>query len=138
MTVLQTDAAIDGMSFSIPTYIALPIIEDLEENGCVSRPVLGISLHNLYVVSEVRRIELKIPQNLRRGVFVDSVVEGSFAYSMGIKVGDVLLQIGDEDIEDTASFRQSLFDYRDGDELSISLVRLGYAHHLIENIDLAE
>lgn len=128
MKVAQS--AVEGMSFSIPTYIALPIIEDLGANGVVTRPTLGVSLFNLSAVPDVTRTQMNIPSELRHGVFVNDVMDDSLASTMGIVAGDVVIKIGDIDVIDTASFRQTLFTYREGDAITLAVVRDGYLHEL--------
>jgi serine protease Do len=128
MKVAQS--AVEGMSFSIPTYIALPIIEDLEVHGVVTRPVLGVNLFNLSSVPDVTRTQMHIPSELRHGVFVNDVMDDSLASSMGIVAGDVVIKIGDIDILDTSVFRQALFTYREGDTITLAIVRAGYLHEL--------
>lgn len=132
MKVAQS--AVEGMSFSIPTYIALPIIEDLSAHGVVTRPILGVSLFNLTAVPDVTRTQMNIPSKLRHGVFVNAVMDDSLAWSMGIVAGDVVVKIGDIDITDTTVFRQTIFTYREGDEMTLVIVRNGYLHELTTTI----
>ncbi|MCL1991180.1 MAG: trypsin-like peptidase domain-containing protein [Defluviitaleaceae bacterium] len=125
MKVAQS--AVEGMSFSIPTYIALPIIEDLERYGQVTRPLLGVSLVNLSMLPGSIRDEINLPADVTTGVFVNDVVPESLASSMGIEAGDVLTHIGDVEISDNSTFRQILFTYRDGDEITLTILRNGIA-----------
>jgi len=136
MKVAQS--AVEGMSFSIPTYIALPIIEDLEAHGVVTRPILGVSLFNLSAVPDVTRTQMNIPSELRHGVFVNDVMVDSLAASMGILVGDVVIKIGDIDIVDTSVFRQALFTYREGDTMTLAVVRGGYLYELSVRVVIGE
>lgn len=118
-------AAVQGMSFSIPTYIALPIIEDLEVYGEVTRPLLGVSLVNLGFVPGNVRAEINLPDDVTTGVFVNEVVLTSMANEMGIEAGDVITHIGDVEILDSTAFRQTLFTYREGDAITLTIVRDG-------------
>jgi len=118
-------SAVEGMSFSIPTYIALPIIEDLENYGQITRPLLGVSLLNLNMISSAIKDEINLPADVVAGVFVYEVVENSMAYQMGIVAGDVLTHIGEVEVGDSSAFRQALFSYRDGDDITITIVRDG-------------
>lgn len=154
MTVLQTDAAInpgnsggalinlngevvginsmkissgivEGMSFSIPTYVALPIIADLEMYGEVVRPVLGVNITNMSMVSDMMRANINIPQDIRTGVFIEGVAQDSLAEHMGIMPGDVVIALGGVEVIDILTFRKELFNYREGDELTITVIRNG-------------
>jgi len=134
MKVAQS--AVEGMSFSIPTYIALPIIEDLENYGKVTRPLLGVSLVNLGMLPSTIREEINLPADIVNGVFVNEVVPESLATAMGIKPGDVLTHIGDLEIKDATTFRQLLFTYRDGDDIIITLIRDGISFDTTARINL--
>lgn len=130
-------SAVEGMSFSIPTYIALPIIEDLEVYGQITRPLLGVSLVNLGMVPGNIREQINLPLEIVTGVFVNDVVPDSLATAMGIEPGDVLTHIGDLEITDNTAFRQILFTYRDGDELTITVIRNGEAFYATAEINLS-
>ena len=118
-------SAVEGMSFSIPTYIALPIIEDLETYGGITRPLLGVSLFNLSMIPGAIRAEINLPASVTMGVFVNEVTPNSMAQTLGIKTGDVITHIGDVEISDSSAFRQTLFTYRDGDDITITFIRDG-------------
>jgi len=154
MTVLQTDAAINpgnsggalinlsgevvginsmkaaesaafGMSFSIPTHVALPVVYDLQHHGEVKRITLGISIFDLSTVPEVTRQQLDLPSELRQGVFINEISEGSLGEEMGLLPGDVITHVGTTSVNDVVTFRRRLFTYRAGDVLQISVIRDG-------------
>ena len=118
-------SAVEGMSFSIPTYIAVPIIEDLEVYGGIIRPQLGVTLFNLNMIPSTVREGIKLPNEILKGVFVNEVSPNSLAQNLGIEPGDVITHIGEVEIEDTSAFRQTLFTYRDGDDITVTIIRDG-------------
>ena len=65
--------SVEGLGFAIPANDAINIIEQLEKNGKVTRPALGIQMVNLSNIntSDLRR--LNIPSNVTSGVVVRSV-----------------------------------------------------------------
>jgi|GEM_PF-734114 len=154
MTVLQTDTAInpgnsggalinldgevvginsmkirssevEGMSFSIPTYIALPIIADLETHGEVLRPTLGVMTYNMSGMPDRFKELLNIPLEQKDGVYVEEVEARSLAQQMGIQAGDVIVALNGVEVEDTVAFRKELFNYREGDAITVTLLRGG-------------
>jgi len=164
MTVLQTDAAINpgnsggalinlsgevvginsmkaaesaafGMSFSIPTHVALPVIYDLQHHGYVKRITLGISIFDLSTVPEVTRQQLDLPEELRQGVFINEVNEGSLGEEMGLRPGDVITHVGEATVNDVVGFRRRLFTYRSGDVLQIAVMRDGEGIGLMLEIE---
>lgn len=109
----------EGLGFAIPIDGALPIIEDLIENGYVTgRPKLGISGSD---ISEFYSEYYGIPQ----GFQVESVEEGSAADEAGIKVGDIVVGIQGELITGMTEFNEIKNQYSAGDTISVSLYRSG-------------
>lgn len=123
MKLVQSD--VEGMSFSIPTYIALPIIEDLERYGEITRPLLGVSLVDLGFIPGNIRAEINLPETVTEGVLVNEVTLGSMADAMGIEAGDVVTHIGDVEVLNSSTFRQELFNYREEDLLTLTIIRDG-------------
>jgi len=80
-----------GLSFAIPINKAKEIAYQLIKNGKVIHPMIGISL-----------IEERISERKNNVVKVGYVVPNSPAEKSGIKIDDILIKIGDKDIE-TAS-----------------------------------
>ena len=80
-----------GLSFAIPINKAKEIAYQLLNNGKVIHPMIGISL-----------LEERISQRKNNIVKVGYVVPNSPAEKSGIKIDDILIKIGNKDIE-TAS-----------------------------------
>ena len=80
-----------GLSFAIPINKAKEIAYQLLKNGKVIHPMIGISL-----------IEESISERKNNVVKVGYVVPNSPAEKSGIKIDDILIKIGNKDIE-TAS-----------------------------------
>lgn len=86
-----------GLSFAIPTSVALTVIEQLKDNGRVERGWLGVSIQE---VSKglAESFKLDKPQ----GALINSVVDNGPADQGGILPGDVIVRFnGDPIIEST-------------------------------------
>lgn len=118
-------SAVEGMSFSIPTDIALPIIADLENYGVIKRPLLGVSLQNVNALPMAIRQQINLPDTIQNGVFVQEVMPNSLATELELEPGDVITHIGAIAVSDATAFRQTLFTYRSGDEIALTFVREG-------------
>ena len=86
-----------GLSFAIPTSVALTVIEQLKDNGRVERGWLGVSIQN--VNKELAEsFKLDKPQ----GALINSVIDNGPADQGGILPGDVIVRFnGDPIIEST-------------------------------------
>ena len=118
-------SSVEGMSFSIPTYVAIPIITDLENYGEVRRPQLGVYIQEMGMIPDRLKEMLKIPTDQKTGVFIYEVFEGGIAEKMGLKAGDIVTAINGEEVEDTMAFRKKLYLMREGDKLELTVIQDG-------------
>lgn len=116
-------SSVEGMSFSIPTYVVIPIINDLEAYGEVRRPQLGVYIQDMSMIPDRLKEILHISTEQKTGVFIYEVFEGGVAEQMGIKAGDVVTAINGETVKDTMAFRKKLYNFREGDEIELTVVR---------------
>ncbi|MGQ0433041.1 MAG: S1C family serine protease [Microthrixaceae bacterium] len=123
-TAIVADA--QNLGFSIAIDRAKPIIADLEAGkGAVTpgQAFLGVSSKDVADLTEMVRSRFGIDGDV--GAFVGEVVPGSAAAKAGVKVGDVILQIGDTDVETAADVRAAILDHEPGDTVSMRIVRSG-------------
>ncbi len=118
---------IEGLGFSIPINTVIPIIEELEKNGEVKRPTMGIGLLDLTdVPAFYQQQTLKLPEEVTTGVVVSEVVEGSAAGNAGVQQYDVIVEMGGQKVENSIDLRQYLYNETDiGDTLTIKVYRQG-------------
>lgn len=116
-------SSVEGMSFSIPTYVAIPIINDLETYGEVRRPQLGVYIQEMSMIPDRLKEILNISVDQKTGVFIYEVFEGGVADQMGIKAGDVVTEVNGEPVQDTMEFRKKLYNFREGDNIELTIVR---------------
>lgn len=122
------EASVEGVGFSIPVNVALPVIDMLERDGKVTRAQLGVTIQEVIAVPGNIREEYGISFDQEDGVFVEEVTPGSPAEEAGLRVGDVITKIGDREIKRYVDLRDAL--YRDatvGDTISIEYLRRGEA-----------
>jgi len=72
------------------------------------------------------------------GVLVLKVNEESVALDAGVKAGDVIVMVGDEEVSSVDALRESVEDYEEGDEFAIQVVRKGKKKTLTATMDEAE
>lgn len=83
-----------GMSFAIPMDMAMEVVDQLKDQGYVSRGWLGV------LIQEVSK-DLAESFGLKKphGALVAQVVEDSPAEDAGLKVGDVIIEYEGEEID---------------------------------------
>jgi len=110
---------VEGIGFAIPINDAVEIATGLIEHGYISgRPFLGVTVQN---VSSAHAEYF----NWVIGVYVRTVNRSSAAENAGIKVGDIIVAIGDEEVTSLETLRFALRRHRAGDTAQIKIWRNG-------------
>ncbi|KAA0546047.1 serine protease [Bacillus sp. BGMRC 2118] len=119
--------AVEGIGLSIPTSIARPIIDDLEMYGEVKRPYMGIGLKNLADISSYHWYQtLKLPKDVKAGVFIDEVSPLSPAAVAGLQQYDVIVELDGTPISDALDLRKHLYNKKSiGDTMEVTFYRQG-------------
>ncbi|MGB6780091.1 MAG: S1C family serine protease [Planococcus citreus] len=119
--------AVEGIGLAIPINSAIPIISELEGEGEVSRPSLGVALLELeQVPAEIRNAELNLPGEVEDGIVVQSVQEGSGADKAGIQAKDIIVELNGQAISSVLELRQYLYtEVEDQGTVTIKAYRNG-------------
>lgn len=121
-----SSATVEGMGFAIPSNDAVEIINQLEEEGEIIRPHLGITMIDLaYISKEQKKEELNLDADLNKGVVVTRVINGSSAAKAGIQPRDVIVGFNGEEVTDSVSLRQLLYTSEVGEKVEIEYYRDG-------------
>nr|WP_106782009.1 trypsin-like peptidase domain-containing protein [Lysinibacillus timonensis] len=121
------ESTVEGLGFAIPINTVIPVIEELERNGEVRRPTLGIGLLDLTEVPAFYQQQtLRLPEEVTTGVVISEVVQGSPADRAGVQQYDVVIEMDGEKIENSIDLRQHLYNETEvGDTLSMKVYRQG-------------
>lgn len=84
-TIKIADEQVEGIGFAIPINNAIPILEQLVENGEVIRPYLGI-------IGETLGTERAGTWGVPEGVLLVRVLMGTPARDAGLKAGDIVTE----------------------------------------------
>ncbi|MBR7927907.1 trypsin-like peptidase domain-containing protein [Aerococcaceae bacterium zg-ZUI334] len=119
--------SVEGMGFAIPSNEVKKVIEQLETNGKVIRPVLGVS--GVYPVSKLsvrsKTEILNLAEDAEEGVVIAEVAPNSSAANAGLQQYDVITAIDGEKVNDLISLRQILYKHRIGDKIKATILRNG-------------
>ena len=116
--------AIEGMGFAIPSNDVVNIIEQLEKNGKVTRPALGIQMLNLSSLSSETSGRLKLPENVKNGVVVRSTQSGMPADGK-LEKYDVITKIDDTEILSVSDIQSALYKHTVNEEIKVTFYRDG-------------
>jgi S1-C subfamily serine protease len=115
-----SSSSIEGMGFAIPIEDALGYADQIISGKGVQRPYLGVSMADANNSYYAYRFGYGTDQ---KGVLLVNVEEGSSADKAGLKSGDIVIGLNDEEIKDTATFRYKLYKYEIGTEVKIKYLR---------------
>ena len=116
--------SVEGLGFAIPSNDAIKIIEQLENNGKVTRPALGIQMVNLSNLSTTDLQKLKLPDNITSGVAVRSV-QPNMPANGHLEKYDVITKVDGNPIASTTELQNALYSHSVGDEMTITYYRNG-------------
>ncbi len=118
--IISQTGSYSGYSFAVPSNIVKRIADDLMNYGTVHRAMLGISM---------APITEEIANNLKlssvNGVYITEIMKDSAAESAGLKVGDVLVEIGNVRLTGAASVQEAVNSFHPGDKTVVKVIREG-------------
>ena len=116
--------SVEGLGFAIPSNDAQNIIKQLESNGKVTRPALGIQMVNLSNVGASDLRKLNIPSSLTSGVVVRSV-QNNMPANGHLQKYDVITKVDDKEITSSTDLQHALYNHAIGDTIKVTYYRNG-------------
>lgn len=118
-TVKISTSDTEGMGFAIPIDVAVPIIEELIDNGYVSgRPQIGVGVREI-------TSEMSSYYNMPVGLYVVSVSPGSGAEGAGILVGDIIVKADGKAVTTMNELNDIRDTHKAKETMEITVVRSG-------------
>ena len=119
-----------GIGFAIPINIAKRNIDDLINLGKVRRSWLGVYIQE--VTPEIAE-QFDLPEDAK-GVLVGDVVKDSPAEKSGIKRGDIITKVNNEEVDSPGELQDKIRDIDINKKASIEVVRDGKTINFIVKI----
>ena len=116
--------SVEGLGFAIPSNDVTNIISQLESNGAVTRPALGIQMIDISNLSSSDLSRLKLPAKVTAGVVVRSAQSGMPAAGK-LQKYDVITKIDGKDISSANDLQSALYKHSIGDDIKITFYRNG-------------
>ncbi|HEM3678451.1 TPA: trypsin-like peptidase domain-containing protein [Streptococcus suis] len=123
-SVSSSGVAVEGMGFAIPSNDTVQIINQLETNGKVTRPALGVQMVNLTDLSTSQLEKAGLANtDLTSGVLIVSTQSGLPADGK-FEPYDVIIEIDGETIENKSDLQSELYKHQIGDTITVSYYRI--------------
>lgn len=107
-----------GIGFAIPIKMALTVVEDLLDDGKVSRGYLGV---------QIKDLDLDTAKDLglteEGGAVVIMVGSDSPAEKAGVEVGDVIVSVAGQRVNDSSSLRLIVSGNKPGAQIPLEVMR---------------
>jgi len=129
--ILSRSGGYQGIGFSIPTNMAVPIMESLKKNGRVVRGWLGVGIQD---VDAELASALKLP--VTTGVLLSDIRAGTPAAKAGLRRGDVVVKIEGTPVTSVGQFRNTVAANGAGRRVSLEIYREGKTQKVA--VDLGE
>lgn len=112
----------EGLGFAIPINTAKPIVDEIKTKGEFKRSYIGIRGGN---VSDLLQINPGVNLGTKTGVYIAQIYSDSPAAKVGLKEGDIIIEVEGEDIRTMSQLISTLFKYRPGDTIDLTVLRMG-------------
>lgn len=108
----------ENIGFAISTDTAIPVVQGLINEGKVVRPWLGVSLATV-----TPAIQQYYHLSVHAGALITSVSSGSPADNVGLKAGDVITRMDNEDINTSEELVSAIGSHQIGDQVEMVYYR---------------
>ena len=120
-TAVSTDA--QGIGFAIPIDVARPIMEQAVAGDPLARPWIGVYYEPLTpAIADERGLNVDSGALVGGGPDDAGVVAGSPAEAAGLQVGDVIVAVDGERLDD-GDLAQAVLPHKPGDVVTLRIVR---------------
>ena len=131
------EQAVEGIGFAIPMSEARSVIDQLEQDGQVTRPFVGIAGVHISQVPQQHVHNVQIPEDIDEGIVVANVQSGSPADQADIKQYDFITEVNGEEVTSMLDFKRYVYSETDiGDQVTFTFYRNGEKHEA--SVTLAE
>jgi len=109
-----------GIGFAIPAATVKEVVEDLMDDGAVTRGWLGVQIQSV-----TEDIAEGLGLEAEQGAIVAEVMDDSPAAAAGLQVGDTVLRLDGEDVKDSRDLARKVARLRPGQNAEFEILRDG-------------
>ena len=124
----SSGATIEGIGFAIPIDDVMPLVEDLINYGYINSAYLGVEVSDMDTTTASF-------YGLPVGAYVQKVVDGNCAAAAGVKAKDIIIGIGEYEVDSLSDLTKVLRKFKAGDTTTIKVFRAGQELTLTITLD---
>ena len=114
-----------GIGFAIPVGVVQKVFEDIVKQGFVTRGWIGVEPQDI-----TPDLAQAFSLAAQEGVIVARIVPQSPAAEAGLRVGDIIREINDETVSNTAGFLSQIARVEPGTQAMLRILRGGKARRI--------
>jgi 2-alkenal reductase len=118
-------AVAEGLGFAIPINTAQAVAMQIIQKGYFAHPYMGIAYQPI-----APDIASSYNLPVQWGAYVTRVAAGSPASKAGLQDGDIITKVGDVSIDQNHSYLNTLYTYKPGDKVTLTVIRNGQTQQL--------
>lgn len=116
----NSTANAEALGFAIPSDTAQMISNQIIQYGYFARPDFGANYESI-----TPRISARYNLPADYGIYITQVGKNSPADAAGLTIGDIIIRVGDTNLDETHTFINALFAYKPSDIVQITFIRNG-------------
>ncbi|MDO4553182.1 MAG: trypsin-like peptidase domain-containing protein [Bacillota bacterium] len=117
-----TSTSAENLGFAIPINTVKTILTEVMEEGSFTKAYIGIEGIDVAVYAQY--FPDYVGEN-ETGVYIMEITANSPAVQADLRVGDILYQLNDKELETMTDLQKELFNYAPGDTVTLHFVRNG-------------
>ena len=114
----SSGASIEGIGFAIPIDDVMPLVNDLMNYGYINSAYLGVMVSDMDTATASY-------YGLPVGAYVQEVTPGYCAEEAGLQAKDIIVAIGDIDVDNVSELTKALRKFKAGDTTTVTVFRSG-------------
>lgn len=117
-------SGVEGMGFAIPINVVKELIDGMMNGDKFERPYIGVQLVDLTNTFALQYYyNIRISSDVEFGAVLSYVEDKMPAQKAGLKVGDVIIELDGEKVDDVSHFKYLLYKHKVGDKVKIKYYR---------------
>ncbi len=125
-------AVAEGLGFAIPINTAQAVAQQLIQTGYFAHPYIGITYQPV-----TPDISSNYGLPVQWGAYITHVSANSPASQAGLHQGDIVTKVGNTTLDATHSYLNTLFTYKPGDVVTLTIIRNGQTKDISVTLGLA-
>jgi serine protease Do len=120
--ILSRTGSYTGYAFAVPVDIAKKVVDDLIKYGVVQKALFGGKVVD-YDFQNAKKYKLNTDVKNFNGVLLEGLEEVGPASEAGMKPGDIITKLNDQEINSTSEFEEGLSYHYPGDKINLTYSR---------------